>query len=101
MDVKIGTTDDIRTFYDLMIITDHINHMNANPLNGPNDDTMGERFPDMSEVYSKELINKELSKSGTTFGKEQERKQYLIYIADSLMKSAGKFSSNTSLFSKG
>ena len=41
---------------DLMVITDHINHMNVNPLIGPNDDSMGERFPDMSEVYSTELI---------------------------------------------
>ena len=41
---------------DLMVITDHINHMNVNPLIGPNDDSMGERFPDMSEVYSTELV---------------------------------------------
>ena len=43
---------------DLMIITDHINHMNVNPLIGPNDDSMGVRFPDMSEVYSSKLIEK-------------------------------------------
>lgn len=43
---------------DLMFITDHINFMGTNPLIGNNDDTLGTRFPDMSEVYSKELINK-------------------------------------------
>ena len=41
---------------DLMIITDHINHMNVNPLIGANDDEMGDRFPDMSEVYSPKLV---------------------------------------------
>ncbi|MBQ9246176.1 purine-nucleoside phosphorylase [bacterium] len=42
---------------DLMFITDHINFMGTNPLIGKNDDTLGTRFPDMSEVYSKKLIN--------------------------------------------
>ena len=42
---------------DLMLITDHINFMGANPLIGENDDTLGERFPDMSEIYKKELIS--------------------------------------------
>ncbi len=41
---------------DLMIITDHINFMGSNPLIGINDDSLGERFPDMSEVYRQDLI---------------------------------------------
>ncbi len=41
---------------DLMIITDHINYMGANPLIGANDDSMGERFPDMSEVYTPKYV---------------------------------------------
>ena len=42
---------------DLMLITDHINNMGANPLVGKNDEEFGTRFPDMTEVYRHELIN--------------------------------------------
>ncbi len=43
---------------ELMFITDHINFMGTNPLIGENDEELGTRFPDMSEIYSKELIEK-------------------------------------------
>ncbi|MBU1222160.1 purine-nucleoside phosphorylase [Myxococcota bacterium] len=40
---------------DLCLISDHINFMGANPLRGENDERLGPRFPDMSDIYSKEL----------------------------------------------
>ena len=43
---------------DLMIITDHISFFTINPLIGKNESTLGTRFPDMSEPYSKAFINK-------------------------------------------
>jgi purine-nucleoside phosphorylase len=37
----------------LVLISDHINLLGQNPLTGPNDDSLGPRFPDMTEAYSK------------------------------------------------
>lgn len=43
---------------EVMIINDHINLFSENPLRGKNYDELGPRFPDMSDAYSKDLINK-------------------------------------------
>lgn len=43
---------------DIMIITDHINLFPDSPLRGKNDNRLGPRFPDMSQVYDKLLISK-------------------------------------------
>ncbi|XP_010889877.1 purine nucleoside phosphorylase-like [Esox lucius] len=50
LDYKVG---------DIMIIKDHINmpgFAGNNPLNGPNDERFGIRFPSMSDAYDKELL---------------------------------------------
>ena len=39
----------------LMLITDHMNCMGVNPLRGHNDRRFGARFPDMTQVYDREL----------------------------------------------
>jgi purine-nucleoside phosphorylase len=39
----------------LVLISDHINLQGANPLVGPNDDSLGPRFPDMTEAYSRQF----------------------------------------------
>ena len=45
---------------DIMIIRDHINLFPEHPLRGKNFNELGVRFPDMSEAYSKTLIEKAL-----------------------------------------
>jgi purine-nucleoside phosphorylase len=45
---------------DLMLITDHLNIMGMaglTPLRGPNLDSYGPRFPDMSQAYDRQLVD--------------------------------------------
>jgi purine-nucleoside phosphorylase len=42
---------------DIVVIDDHINLMSQNPLTGPNDNYLGDRFPDMYDAYDSKLRN--------------------------------------------
>ncbi len=46
---------------DLMLMTDHINYSGANPLIGANMPEFGPRFPDVSDLYSRDLRRKILN----------------------------------------
>src|ERR1700749_1574234 len=45
---------------DLMVIEDHINLQPLNPLIGRNEEALGPRFPDMSQPYRRDLVEKAL-----------------------------------------
>ena len=51
-----GSMDPALPAGSIVAITDHINLMGDNPLIGENDETLGPRFPDMSEPYSRALL---------------------------------------------
>jgi purine-nucleoside phosphorylase len=50
-----GAVDPSRTPGEIVILRDHINLLPVSPLRGPNEATLGPRFPDMSEVYPASL----------------------------------------------
>ncbi|MCF7927726.1 MAG: purine-nucleoside phosphorylase [Spirochaetales bacterium] len=64
---------------DLVVISDHINMLGANPLWGPNDEQLGPRFPDMSSVYDPGLME-EADKAA---GKQMKRGVYAAMIGPS------------------
>ena len=61
---------------DIMLIRDHINFFPGNPLIGVNDDALGDRFPDMYEVYNREF--QALAKEVAV--KQQLRLQEGVYV---------------------
>ncbi len=50
-----GAIDDSYRPGQLVLISDHVNLTGTSPLVGPNDDSLGPRFPDMSDAYDPEL----------------------------------------------
>jgi purine-nucleoside phosphorylase len=52
---------------DIMIVRDHINLSGSNPLTGPNEDSWGIRFPDMSRAYDADLA-KHVADAGKASG---------------------------------
>jgi purine-nucleoside phosphorylase len=48
----------------LVLISDHINLQGCNPLVGPNDESLGPRFPDMTDAYTRHY--REIAKSVAT-----------------------------------
>lgn len=61
---------------DLMLLTDHISSFVPSPLIGPNEDKLGPRFPDMSQVYSQTLRELAL-KTAKELGIELKQGVYL------------------------
>ncbi len=72
---------------DIMAICDHINVTGHSPLTGPNNDKWGERFPDMSQVYDKELLQLALD-GARTLGIRLERGIYVGVLGPQLETSA-------------
>ncbi len=67
----------------LMLIKDHINLIPDNPLRGPNIEEWGERFPDLSQAYDKELRDK-FKKTAQELGEELFEGVYVAVPGPSL-----------------
>ncbi|KEO75090.1 purine-nucleoside phosphorylase [Anditalea andensis] len=68
---------------DLMVINDHIDKFPENPLRGPNDDRLGVRFPDMSEPYTLDLVDKAMN-MGKSLGLSIHQGVYLGILGPKL-----------------
>ncbi|MCX7049942.1 MAG: purine-nucleoside phosphorylase [Candidatus Sumerlaeota bacterium] len=73
----------------LVLASDFINFMGDNPLIGPNDDTLGLRFPDMSEPFSRELIA--LAEQVALENKIKVHKGVMIAVAGPNLETAAEY----------
>jgi purine-nucleoside phosphorylase len=74
---------------DIMIVTDHINLMGDNPLIGPNDESFGPRFPDMSEPYDRTLVR--LAEDVALAEKLRVRKGVFVAVAGPNLETAAEY----------
>ena len=61
---------------DIMMITDHINFIGVNPLVGPNEESFGVRFSDMSYAYN-HLLRRLAEETASELGIELKKGVYL------------------------
>ncbi len=73
----------------LVVTRDHINLMGDNPLIGVNDDTLGPRFPDMSEPYARDLI--ELAEQGAAALDLQLQRAVFVGVAGPYVETAAEY----------
>jgi len=74
---------------DIVLVTDHINLMGDNPLIGPNDDSLGPRFPDMSQPYDRKLIA--LAEDVALAEKLRVQKGVLVAVAGPNLETAAEY----------
>ena len=67
----------------LMVITDHVNFTGQTPLRGPNVESWGERFPDMSRVWSRSFSDIALTEAAR-LGQRVERGVYVQVMGPQL-----------------
>ena len=73
---------------DLMLISDHINLFGTNPLIGPNDETFGARFPDMSDAYRSDL--RTLAKAAARRVKVPLKEGVYVGVTRAVVRDAGR-----------
>ncbi len=74
---------------DVMIMADHINLLGDNPLIGKNDESLGPRFPDMSEPYDKGLMA--LAEQAALDLKIQVRKGVYVAMIGPMLETASEY----------